>query len=97
MNRRKFIRITTSALIYTVYVSTSEGKNDTHKDDRPNILFIMTDQQHAGMMSCTGNKWLKTPAMDSLVPKQASFIRLQCSRAGDFTWTQPSCSSRLAG
>jgi arylsulfatase A-like enzyme len=32
----------------------------------PNILFIMTDQQHAGMMSCAGNKWLKTPAMDSL-------------------------------
>ena len=32
-----------------------------------------------------------------LDPKQASFIRLQCSRAGDFTWTQPSCSSRLAG
>ena len=32
-----------------------------------------------------------------LDPKQASFIRLQCSQAGDFTWTQPSCSSRLAG
>lgn len=34
--------------------------------DRPNILYIMTDQQHAGMMSCTGNPWVKTPAMDSL-------------------------------
>jgi len=33
---------------------------------RPNILFIMTDQQHAGMLSCTGNSSLKTPAMDSL-------------------------------
>ena len=33
---------------------------------RPNILYIMTDQQHAGMMSCAGNRWLKTPAMDSL-------------------------------
>jgi arylsulfatase A-like enzyme len=32
----------------------------------PNILFIMTDQQHAGMMSCAGNPYLKTPAMDSL-------------------------------
>ena len=36
------------------------------EDSRPNILFIMTDQQHAGMMSCTGNPYLKTPAMDSL-------------------------------
>ncbi len=32
----------------------------------PNILFIMTDQQHAGMMSCAGNRYLKTPAMDGL-------------------------------
>lgn len=79
MNRRKFIRITTSALIYTVYVSTSEGKNDTHKDDRPNILFIMTDQQHAGMMSCTGNKWLKTPAMDSLAREGVRFERAYCT------------------
>ncbi len=34
--------------------------------ERPNILYIMTDQQHAGMMSCTGNRWVRTPAMDSL-------------------------------
>ena len=36
------------------------------KDTRPNILFIITDQQHAGMMSCTGNKWLGSPALDAL-------------------------------
>ncbi|MXZ10963.1 MAG: sulfatase-like hydrolase/transferase [Gemmatimonadetes bacterium] len=41
-------------------------ENLNRNTQRPNILFIMTDQQHAGMMSCTGNKWLKTPAMDSL-------------------------------
>jgi len=34
---------------------------------------------------------------ESLVPKQASFIRLQCNHAGDFIWTQPSCSSPSAG
>ena len=33
---------------------------------RPNILFIITDQQHANMMSCTGNPDLQTPALDSL-------------------------------
>ena len=36
------------------------------KNRPPNILFIMTDQQHADMMSCAGNPYLKTPAMDSL-------------------------------
>ncbi len=39
----------------------------------PNILYIMTDQQHAGMMSCTGNRWLKTPAMDSLAAAGTRF------------------------
>lgn len=40
---------------------------------RPNILYIMTDQQHAGMMSCTGNQWLRTPAMDSLAAEGTRF------------------------
>lgn len=39
----------------------------------PNILYIMTDQQHAGMMSCAGNGWLKTPAMDRLAASGVSF------------------------
>jgi arylsulfatase A-like enzyme len=42
---------------------------------RPNILFIMTDQQRADMMSCTGNRWLKTPAMDRLAAAGTRFER----------------------
>ncbi|MBT3602446.1 MAG: sulfatase-like hydrolase/transferase [Candidatus Latescibacteria bacterium] len=49
------------------------------KDSRPNILFIMTDQQHAGMMSCTGNTRLKTPAMDSLARAGMRFERAYCT------------------
>jgi len=41
---------------------------------RPNILFIMTDQQHAGMMSCTGNAYLKTPSVDSLARDGIRFV-----------------------
>jgi arylsulfatase A-like enzyme len=36
----------------------------TKEIERPNIIFIFTDQQNARMMSCAGNKYLKTPAMD---------------------------------
>ena len=39
----------------------------------PNILYIMTDQQHAGMLSCEGNRWVKTPAMDSIAAKGVRF------------------------
>jgi arylsulfatase A-like enzyme len=47
---------------------------------RPNILYIMTDQQHAGMMSCGGNPWVKTPAMDSLA---ASGVRFERAYSGN--------------
>ena len=40
---------------------------------RPNIIFIITDQQHAGMMSCAGNPYLKTPAMDRLAASGTRF------------------------
>ncbi len=42
---------------------------------RPNILFIITDQQHAGMLSCTGNANLKTPALDGLARAGIRFVR----------------------
>ena len=41
--------------------------------DHPNILVLMTDQQSASMMSCTGNKWLKTPAMDEIASNGIRF------------------------
>ena len=43
--------------------------------DRPNILFIYTDQQGANMMSCAGNKWLNTPAMDYIAQNGIRFTR----------------------
>lgn len=45
---------------------------------RPNILYIMTDQQHAGMMSCAGNAYLKTPAMDRLASQGTRFELAYC-------------------
>ena len=71
MNRRKFIRTGTTALAGIFCGGAVDGMDNTPKDGRPNILFIMTDQAHAGMMSCTGNKWVETPAMDSLAEKKS--------------------------
>jgi len=45
-------------------------------DKKPNILFIMTDQQSSDALSCRmGNTWLKTPAMDSLAARGLFFNR----------------------
>ncbi len=48
----------------------SERKNQTEK---PNIIFIFTDQQSARMMSCAGNSYLKTPAMDYIADNGIRF------------------------
>ncbi|MCX5769110.1 MAG: sulfatase-like hydrolase/transferase [Candidatus Hydrogenedentes bacterium] len=47
--------------------------------ERPNILFIMTDQQSAGMLSCAGNPYLQTPAMDRLAASGVRFERAYSS------------------
>lgn len=66
-------------------------------DKRPNVIFICTDQQHAGMLSCAGNPWLKTPAMDSLAKNGMRFERAYSvnpvcvpSRTGMLTGYTPS-------
>jgi len=64
--------------------------------ERPNVLVISTDQQHAGMLSCAGNPWLKTPAMDSIAQNGVRFARAYCvnpvcvpSRTGMLTGYTP--------
>jgi choline-sulfatase len=42
---------------------------------RPNILLIVTDQQRAGMLSCAGNPWVKTPHLDSIAANGVRFER----------------------
>lgn len=44
-------------------------------DNRPNIIYIFTDQQHAGMMSCAGNEWVNTPAMDYIANNGIRFTK----------------------
>lgn len=39
----------------------------------PNILVILTDQQSASAMSCAGNPYLRTPAMDRLAERGVRF------------------------
>ena len=43
--------------------------------NRPNFLFIMTDQQRADHLSCAGNNVLKTPNIDSLANRGKRFDR----------------------
>ncbi len=75
MKRREFIATTAAGTIGLMLRGVTSATDSSKGKNRPNILFIMTDQQHAGMMSCTGNKWLKTPAMDRLAASGIRFER----------------------
>lgn len=64
---------------------------------KPNVLLIITDQQHAGMLSAAGNPYVRTPALDRLAATGARFERAYCgnpvcvpSRFGMFTGVMPS-------
>jgi arylsulfatase A-like enzyme len=57
----------------------SSGDGAKAENRQPNILLIITDQQHANMMSCTGNKYLTTPAMDSLAEEGIRFANAYVS------------------
>jgi arylsulfatase A-like enzyme len=48
-------------------------------NDRPNLLYIFTDQQSFDMMSCAGNDDLRTPAMDSIAEAGVRFNRAYCT------------------
>ena len=45
----------------------------------PNVLLIVTDQQFAGAMSCAGNPYLHTPAMDALAARGTRFDQTYCA------------------
>lgn len=47
--------------------------------EQPNILFLLTDQQSATMLSCAGNPYVRTPAMDSLAASGVRFARAYCT------------------
>ncbi len=70
MNRRDFIKNSALSAAGLTLTGAAHGNdilsfiNKKSNGKRPNILFIMTDQQFAGAMSCAGNNDLKTPAMD---------------------------------
>lgn len=60
---------------------------------RPNVLILTTDQQRVDAMSAVGNKWLRTPHMDSLAAQGVCFVKSYCA----YPLCSPSRSSLHTG
>ncbi len=63
----QFIRQLSLSVFVIVVVAQASG------DTRPNLLFIMTDQQRFDAMSCSGNTIVKTPNMDRIAREGVMF------------------------
>ncbi len=46
--------------------------------NRPNVLFLMTDEQHHRSLSLTGNPYIQTPNMDRIAREGALFTNATC-------------------
>ena len=60
---------------------------------KPNVLFIVTDQQSYNMLSSYGNKWLKTPNIDKISQMGTRFDNTYCANP----LSMPSRFSLLTG
>ena len=71
------------AVLVVFSATQAVAQSDNHSQTRPNILLIMTDQLTPGAMSCAGNSYVTTPAMDSIASNGTRFSRAYA--------TQPLC------
>jgi len=67
MRRREFLKAASISIAFTSLVGCSGKVQDFgRKGGKPNLLFIMTDQQRFDALSYAGNKILHTPHMDRI-------------------------------
>ncbi len=67
-------------LISALSFSCANSDKKNHVDlQKPNILFVFTDQQTISAMSCSGNSYLKTPALDELASTGVRFEQSYCA------------------
>jgi arylsulfatase A-like enzyme len=72
-----------AAVLAVVVILCSGGKASAARagDSKPNIVFILTDNQAAWTLGCYGNPDIKTPNIDRLAEEGARFTRSFASNA----------------
>jgi hypothetical protein len=76
MQRREFIA--------TVAASCAALKSFADKaGEKPNVLFLMSDEHSGRVMGCTGGAIVKTPVFDALAESGVNFKSAYCQKPGD--------------
>jgi len=87
VTRRAFLKST--ALFSTAVAFSTDTTLSTQKSNqKPNILYLMTDQHRGDCLGCAGNKVIKTPHLDSIAKDGVLFSNAYTST--------PSCTPARA-
>ena len=62
-------------IIHSIFIVIVLATACSKQPEQPDIILIMTDQQSETMMSCSGNNYLNTPAMDYIANNGIRFTR----------------------
>ena len=83
-----------SLLLLAVFFPTSAFAQEKN---RPNVLFLFTDDQRADTIAALGNKHIKTPNLDTLVRRGTAFTRAYCMGAMQGAVCVPSRAMVMSG
>jgi arylsulfatase A-like enzyme len=88
------LAIVAALAAFLLLIQTS---NAAAEKQRPNVLFLFTDDQRADTIGALGNSAIKTPALDSLVRRGFVFNNAYCLGANSGAVCQPSRNMLLSG
>ena len=79
LNRRDFLKVLTSVAATGAFASLSSRaasnlfSSISKSGKRPNIVFVLSDDHRADLMSCAGNPYIKTPNFDRMAAEGMMF------------------------
>lgn len=87
MNRREFLSILGCSIAVPRFLAGATAADDA--GGKPNIIFLLTDDQRDNTFGIMGHRWVKTPNIDKLIKKGVRFSNAYIA--------EPTCSpSRVA-
>ena len=73
INRRNFLGIVAGSTAAAAVPRLAFSTNIIRPDDKPNLMFILTDDQSYHDLGCYGNTAIRTPNMDELATEGMKF------------------------
>jgi len=78
MKRREFLRASAATSLLSLIPGGGLFAERSDSTSRPNVLFIFSDQHHAGLTGYAGHPNVHTPALDTLAGGGMRFDRAYC-------------------